>query len=264
MCRTFSLLLFCLFAAAAHGENRLPRTSRWETCADRLEAFATYLTAVRWRPQPPPRFAFGRHAPEVLASDWVRYADGREARIETDDGARYVVIRPSGHTYARTDFRSIRWIAEALGVPEGELTKRLQGKAVLDLGCASGRFVRDLRRRGIRAYGIDILLTPEQRRRPDVFIEGDLLDTQLEEKQFDVLMNSHSTGGLYDETENALRGLVEGKRLLSKGGRLLLGPLLVSMEWIRRTVAAVPGLRVSDSPELLGPRNERWVEIVRE
>lgn len=98
-----------------------------------------------------------------------------------------------------------------------------QDDSVLDAGCGSGLFTAMASKSGAKLIGIDAapgLLELARRRKPDVnFLEEDLEALPFADNTFDVVVgfNSFQYAGSF---ENAL---IEAKRVLKPGGRLVIG-----------------------------------------
>lgn len=166
-----------------------------------------------------------------------------------------------------------------------------RGKKVLDVGCGGGRFVEQLRKDGVEAYGLDIALTPEQKkavyaaeknegsdglqldanRSKGHFIEADAATTGLASKQFDGLFSTFATFA-YDlhEPKQHDRLVAQAKefhRLLKPGGILHLSPMDPKKDEprLREILENVPGLKI-ERVARADPRNPNtmfFVEIVR-
>lgn len=124
-------------------------------------------------------------------------------------------------------------------------------RAALDLACGSGRHTAALRRRGIRAIGIDLSLTllvqcPELPR-----VEGDMRALPFAAERFDWVLNFFTSFGYFESESENFRVLEEVARVLRRGGWLLIDFLNVA--------AVLQSLKEKESLRLAG----RTVEIER-
>jgi hypothetical protein len=134
------------------------------------------------------------------------------------DPGRSVVVVRAGHGsehYMRTN----------RGVDEyryGFDARTMKGKRVLDLGTGNGRFVRQARKLGVLAEGVDLVLTRAQKRSP-YFHEVDATDTGLPSASYDQIV---SCASLFSYESNNVRlmskAFAEVHRLLKPGGRITL------------------------------------------
>lgn len=101
----------------------------------------------------------------------------------------------------------------------------LDGKRVLDAGCGDGAFVRDLRKKGIAALGIDIALRIPQKLQPQLFRQADLSHTGFPSESFDVITSTYSLFSYEQNHPEVIAGAVhELSRLLKPGGQVLISP----------------------------------------
>jgi 2-polyprenyl-3-methyl-5-hydroxy-6-metoxy-1,4-benzoquinol methylase len=89
------------------------------------------------------------------------------------------------------------------------LTERfsLRDKIVLEVGCAKGFIVQDMRDLGVNAFGIDVSTYAVSRAEPSVrpFIEcGNILDVVYEENQYDALFSTDFFECVTDATAEIL------------------------------------------------------------
>jgi len=104
------------------------------------------------------------------------------------------------------------------------------GSKVLDVPCGWGRHTVLLREAGFEAYGADLspdLLGHASRRgrgrtRSFPYAAADLRELPFPDGFFDAVINAFTSLGLFDDDHEDLRALVEARRLLRRGGRLLL------------------------------------------
>ena len=110
--------------------------------------------------------------------------------------------------------------------------KEMAGLKILDFGCGDGDVVNTLRRFGVDAFGLDIYLTPKQRKKT-YFTMADGQRTPYPDNQFDIVMSTWSafTYLMYDAGngkigahENAVAILQEMIRITKKGGVIRISP----------------------------------------
>jgi SAM-dependent methyltransferase len=95
-------------------------------------------------------------------------------------------------------------------------------RAVLDLACGAGRHTAALRRRGLRALGVDLSLTLLTQR-PDLpRVRGDMRCLPFADGSFDWILNFFTSFGYFETERENFRVLTEIVRLLSPGGRFLI------------------------------------------
>lgn len=96
------------------------------------------------------------------------------------------------------------------------------GDTVVDVGCGTGRAVAELRTRGLNAVGVDIsqqMITVAQRRFP----EGDFRVATAASLPFaDSSLNLYRSERLYQYLANPEETLLEARRVLVPGGRIVL------------------------------------------
>lgn len=98
----------------------------------------------------------------------------------------------------------------------------LQGKKVLDAGTGGGLFVEELINEGIDVTGIDLKLTPHQKRKSH-FIESDIRKTPLPSQHYDLIVNSYNLFHYANRDSNVYGdALKEEARLLKPGGKAML------------------------------------------
>lgn len=94
--------------------------------------------------------------------------------------------------------------------------------AVLDLACGAGRHTEALRRRGLRALGVDLSLTLLATR-PDLpRVRGDMRRLPFTAASFDWVLNFFTSFGYFESERENFRVLEEIVRLLTPGGRFLI------------------------------------------
>ena len=120
--------------------------------------------------------------------------------------------------YAHRDLeeaeRHVAFVEHALAGP--------RPRAVLDLACGAGRHTEALRRRGLRALGVDLSLTllAHNPRLPKV--AGDMRGLPFSAGSFDWVLNFFTSFGYFAEERENFRVLEEIVRVLSPGGRFLI------------------------------------------
>ncbi len=118
------------------------------------------------------------------------------------------------HRDAEDAERSVAFVAERLG-PEPP-------RAVLDLACGAGRHTAALRRRGLRALGVDLSLTLLTQR-PDLpRVRGDMRCLPFVDGSFDWVLNFFTSFGYFESERENFRVLEEIVRLLTPGGRFVI------------------------------------------
>ncbi len=94
--------------------------------------------------------------------------------------------------------------------------------AVLDLACGAGRHTAALRRRGVRALGVDLSLVLLAQPPALPRVAGDMRRLPFRDGTFDWVLNFFTSLGYFESDEENLRVLEEIARLLVADGRVLL------------------------------------------
>lgn len=94
---------------------------------------------------------------------------------------------------------------------------------MLDAGCGSGMFASMAIKAGAQVVGLDaapgLLEVAKQRNPENTFMEGDLESMPFDDECFDMVIGFNS----FQYTGNFTGALVEAKRVLKTGGRLVIG-----------------------------------------
>ena len=127
-------------------------------------------------------------------------------------GTEYLELyshRDQGEAEVHVDF-----VVEALADPVPT--------AVLDLASGAGRHTQALRRRGIRALGVDLslLLLSEPPRQPSV--AADMCCLPFSQNVFDWVLNFFTSFGYFESERENTQVLHEIHRVLTPGGRYLI------------------------------------------
>lgn len=94
--------------------------------------------------------------------------------------------------------------------------------AVLDLACGAGRHTEALRKRGLRALGVDLSLTLLAGR-PDLpRVRGDMRCLPFTDGSFDWVLNFFTSFGYFETERENFRVLEEMVRVMRPGGRFLI------------------------------------------
>lgn len=149
----------------------------------------------------------------------------------------------------------------------------LMKKRILDLTAGNGTLVEELRRYGLDAVGLSPLLTPYQLSKP-YFIEASAMRTGLPERSADLIISTLGPLSLFwdDDPKMVLSILEEAKRVLRKGGTMLISPIHVPLSRIENQPDVSPqavlaktvfselpeGLRIKSAP------SRRWLETYRD
>ena len=165
-------------------------------------------------------------------------------------GSVQVVRDGKPQFFARTD-RGLGFVRQAYGIG----AESLVGKRVLDIGTGDGKFVTDLRERGIDAVGVDIYLKPEQKAQAH-FLEADAAKLPLENESVDRIFSSYSIywAGYSRDIPDAvlLSGLREAARVLKPGGQLHF--MEAETKRMKRLISEVPGLEIVEAQKMTDER----------
>lgn len=143
----------------------------------------------------------------------------RQVVTDSDFSAIEVTSGTNVITYARTE-RGL----EQLSASYSDGISSYLGKKVLDVGTGNGATVRQLRKMGINAFGLDIHLNQNQKQSA-LFIESSIDQTTLAPSQFDLILSSFSAMYYRKADLNFLHlALVELSRILKVGGEIRIEP----------------------------------------
>ena len=95
-------------------------------------------------------------------------------------------------------------------------------RAVLDLACGAGRHTEKLRRRGLRAVGVDLSLTLLAQARGLPRSAGDMCRLPFASDAFDWVLNFFTSFGYFETERQNFQVLEEIERVLAPGGRFLI------------------------------------------
>ena len=95
-------------------------------------------------------------------------------------------------------------------------------RAVLDLAAGAGRHTAALRRRGVRALGLDRSLTLLTRDAGWPRVAGDMRNLPFAAETFDWVLNFFTSFGYFETERENFRVLEEIVRVLTRGGRFLI------------------------------------------
>jgi len=161
-------------------------------------------------------------------------------------------------------FDNIYLITDARSVADPHLTKRevslverllnlKKDDSILDLCGGEGRHALELARRGYKHltvldYSKYLIArgreTAKKQRLHIRFSRKDARKTGLEKKRFSAVMIMANSFGYFDHSSDDIRLLRETKRILAKGGRLLLD--LTDADYVRKNIAPVSKHRTAD------------------
>jgi SAM-dependent methyltransferase len=94
--------------------------------------------------------------------------------------------------------------------------------SVLDLACGAGRHTAALRRRGLRALGVDLSIALLARRPELPRVRGDMRCLPFADRSFDWVLNFFTSFGYFETERENFEVLEEIVRLLTPGGRFLI------------------------------------------
>lgn len=126
--------------------------------------------------------------------------------------------------------------------------------AVLDLACGAGRHTAALRRRGIKALGIDLSLVLLSHPPHIPAVQGDMRRLPFASESFDWVLNFFTSFGYFERERENFEVLEEVTRMLRPGGRFLI-------DFLNRE-RALRELRPTETQEIDGRRIdiERWYD----
>ncbi|MBN1872064.1 MAG: class I SAM-dependent methyltransferase [Candidatus Omnitrophica bacterium] len=98
----------------------------------------------------------------------------------------------------------------------------LKGKTILEIGCASGRFVKQLAKRGAHVTGIDISERLIERARRNVssarFFVGSATNLPFTDGEFDYVYSIET----FEHIPDTGKGISEACRVLKEGGKIVI------------------------------------------
>jgi len=126
--------------------------------------------------------------------------------------------------------------------------------SVLDLACGAGRHTAALRRRGLRALGVDLSIALLARRPELPRVRGDMRCLPFADGSFDWVLNFFTSFGYFETERENFEVLEEIVRLLTPGGRFLI-------DFLNRE-RVIGSLEPSETVEENGRRVEiqRWFD----
>ncbi len=138
------------------------------------------------------------------------------------------------------------------------------GKNILDLNSGDGRLVEELRRLGVDAVGLSIVLSRYQLSKP-YFVQASATRTGLEDRSADLIISTLGPLSLFWENSPKLVHAIleEAQRVLRKGGTLLISPIHVPLKRVGPPADVSPekvlagtvfadlpdGLRIKNAPD---------------
>ncbi|UCF19522.1 MAG: methyltransferase domain-containing protein [Gemmatimonadota bacterium] len=130
-------------------------------------------------------------------------------------GEEYLALYP--HRDEDEAQAGVALLMSVLGRPDG---------IVLDLACGAGRHMREFRRRGVQAVGLDLSIAQLRQARagPEklVVVEGDMRHLPFAAASFQVVTNFFTSFGYFAQPEEDLQVLAEIRRVLSRDGAFML------------------------------------------
>ncbi len=131
---------------------------------------------------------------------------------------------------------------------------KLRGLKVLDAPTGKGQFVKDLRRLGIEAYGIDISFTEELKQTEQgVFNEGSIYKLPYRTESFDVVYCNFFFMGLEGRPDLIKRSLFQLKKVIHKKGKIRILRIINNINLFKQIVQEV-GLKITDAPSAGEPQ----------
>lgn len=130
-------------------------------------------------------------------------------------GDEYLALYP--HRDEEEAARAVRLFLDSVGSTD---------QLVLDLACGAGRHLRELRRRNVRAIGLDLsrtLLMEARAADPDVaLVRADMRYLPFTDNAFDGLTSFFTSFGYFRTIEEDLSVVQEARRCLKSGGSFML------------------------------------------
>ena len=130
---------------------------------------------------------------------------------------------------------------------------------VLDLACGAGRHVRELRREGVRAIGLDlsaVLLREVRKTDPNLpIVRGDMRDLPFADSSFGGLTSFFTSFGYFGTMEEDRVVIGQIRRVLSTGGTFMLdffNARRVRSQLVPRDIRWFGDQRVTQTREIVG------------
>ena len=137
------------------------------------------------------------------------------------------LLRESSHIKKILDF------LETVSFPREVRIVSAPGPRLLDVGCSSGEFLFFAKKRGFETYGVELNpLTAEIAQANGLRVrQGTLKDVHFEDNFFDVVF----LGDIIEHVPSPRELLLECRRILKKGGMLVVSTPNLDCFWARRT-----------------------------
>lgn len=253
------------------------------------ECSVSELTKVTGQSQP----RISQHLKQLCAVGLLeRFKDGHfvyyRVRTGGDDSAarrRLLALLPEDEPQFANDTRKLREVRGDSGVFAAPVsdTDRLLHRALveltvaaplgdlLDIGCGQGRILKLLASRAQRAVGVDIDSDARRLARAELLLagtpnttlrQGDMVSLPFADNEFDTVI----LDDVLHDAKNPAAAVLEAKRLVKKGGRVLLLSAVRDSDASETqaqfaSLAADANLRIA-SPRAIPARNPAWLLAV--